>query len=173
MMPMPRTRLVFALLVAIPLLAAHGGAGASDAPLRLIDPATLRAAPDLDIRVRGRNDDGPVIRIASPRDAGIYAGPFPVEVAFTPGESGAAVDPASFKLVYKRGWGIDLTSRVKGFVTAEGIRVEEAELPPGTHRLELSIADIARNRSATVITVTVDPATAPASGEPGSSLAAR
>ena len=99
--------------------------------------------------------DGPVIEIASPTHNVTYEGPFPIKVDFAPGPKGYDVDIRSLKLEYKKAWGIDITDRVRDFITGTTIDVQESELPHGRHTVEIEIADTAKNLSRQIFTVTV------------------
>ncbi len=51
------------------------------------------------------------------------------------------VDLSSLKVVLVKFIQIDITDRIRPFVTAEGISVKEAKIPPGKHRVRISLAD--------------------------------
>jgi hypothetical protein len=99
--------------------------------------------------------EGPLIEIASPIHNGTYEGPFPIKVEFLPGPKGYEVDITTLKLEYKKAWGIDITDRVRDFVTGTVIDVKESELPRGRHTVEIEIADTHKNLSRQIFTVTV------------------
>ena len=92
--------------------------------------------------------DGPLISIESPGESGTVNSPAAIRVVFAPGTSGETADPDSFKFLLKKLITIDLTDRVSEFVTADGIDVEEADIPPGKYKFEMRIADLAGNESA-------------------------
>ena len=83
------------------------------------------------------------------------SGPFPIKVSFLPGPKGHDVDIETLKLEYKKAWGIDITDRVRDFVTGNVIDVEESELPSGRHTVEIEISDTEDNLSRQIFTVTV------------------
>jgi len=99
--------------------------------------------------------NGPEISIESPTHNATYEGPFPIKVAFLPGSEGYDVDVSSLKLEYKKAWGIDITDRVRDFISGTVIDVEESELPRGRHTVEIEIADVAQNVSRQIFTVTI------------------
>ena len=85
--------------------------------------------------------DAPVIEVLAPSLSGTVASPTPIDVSFKP-ILPASVKPESFKVLY--GFlGLDITKRLLGVatVTAQGIRVPEAALPKGKHKLTLSVED--------------------------------
>jgi hypothetical protein len=55
---------------------------------------------------------------------------------------GSKIDIASLKVTYLKTPTIDLTDRIKEYVSASGIDMPDAELPPGTHRIKVEISDI-------------------------------
>ena len=127
-------------------------------PILLISQSELDAIP-LDVAVawntRPTSPDGPLIEIASPTHNATYEGPFPIKVEFLPGPKGFDVDIHSLKLEYKKAWGIDITDRVRDFITGTVIDVEESELPRGRHTIEIEIADVEKNLSRRIFTVIV------------------
>jgi hypothetical protein len=133
-------------------------APASGGPLLLISQSELDALP-LDTPVawssKPTSPEGPQIAIASPTNNGTYEGPFPIKVEFLPGPKGYDVDIDSLKLEYKKAWGIDITDRVRDFITGTVIDVEESELPTGRHTVEIEIADVEDNLSRQTFTVIV------------------
>lgn len=129
-----------------------------DRPLLLITQDELDALP-LDTVVswssKPTSPEGPTIEIVSPIHNGTYEGSFPIKVEFLPGPKGYEVDISSLKLEYKRAWGIDITDRVRDFITGTTIDVKKSELPSGRHTVEIEISDVAENLSRKIFTVTV------------------
>jgi hypothetical protein len=54
---------------------------------------------------------------------------------------GAKVDPDSIVVTYKKTPEIDITQRIMPFITADGIDVPDAEVPPGTHTFRIEVKD--------------------------------
>jgi hypothetical protein len=54
---------------------------------------------------------------------------------------GAKIDLGSIKVVFLRTPNVDLTSRVKPFIEADGINMQDAELPPGEYTFRVDIRD--------------------------------
>lgn len=130
----------------------------SAAPILLVSQTELDALP-LDTPVswssKPTSPEGPKIAIASPTNNGTYEGPFPIKVEFLPGPKGYAVDIDSLKLEYKKAWGIDITDRVRDYISGTAIDVENSELPSGRHTVEIEIADVKHNLSRQTFTVIV------------------
>ena len=67
--------------------------------------------------------------------------PFAIAVLFK-GQSDAAIDPSTFKVMYGA-LKFDITSRITKFVkvTATGFSLDNAQIPPGKHRLTMQVQD--------------------------------
>lgn len=72
---------------------------------------------------------------------------------------GASIDTRSFKLLYGR-LRLDVTERIAGHakITPTGLEAPNAELPEGSHRLTLQIADSLKRVGRHEVTVEVLPA---------------
>lgn len=83
----------------------------------------------------------PVIEVRSPTALADLKAPFPIEVAFRTSD-GAEALPTTFRVFYGR-LRLDITDRVlqKVHVGKEGVVIDEAEIPAGSHRLLLQVRD--------------------------------
>jgi hypothetical protein len=54
---------------------------------------------------------------------------------------GTQVDLKSFRLEYLKLISIDITGRVAGYLGPTGVRIEKADLPPGDHKLRITLKD--------------------------------
>jgi len=142
-------------LLAVSVLLVSGAPVRSAAPLLLVTPEEAKLPIRTKVASKPLPSDGPIIDVASPTNGGTYQGAFPIDVEFRPGENGLPVDMGSFQLEYKRAWGIDITSRVRDHIDGLALRVEEAQVPPGRHSVEIRIRDTGSNLSARLLTVTV------------------
>lgn len=111
-------------------------------PLELIT-AEEAAAPDLDpadwhLEV-SRADGGPEIQVISPHMGESIKKPVSIDVRFIKGDK--EIDPSTIRLEYLKFITIDLTSRVKDYLTKEGVKVSNVNLPSGTHTIRLSVGD--------------------------------
>ncbi|MFY9317060.1 MAG: hypothetical protein WAO95_16075 [Burkholderiales bacterium] len=80
---------------------------------------------------------GPGVKLASPESV---SGNFAFKVAFEPrGES--KIDPATVKVEYLKGSGVDLTERLKPSVKPTGIEVAAATAPAGEHPIRVTVRD--------------------------------
>jgi len=104
---------------------------------------TSQAAPPAPVPRAAPVKDAPVIEIVKPALQAAIRSPTAIEVRFRATHP-AAIKPETFKALYGA-FQIDVTRRLTAAaeITAQGIEVREAMLPPGKHRLILSIEDSA------------------------------
>lgn len=81
---------------------------------------------------------GPKVEVVSPSDA--VSSPLKLQLKFE-SFGGAKIDPDSVKVIFLRTPNVDLTSRVKPFIAADGINMQDAELPPGEYMVRVDIKD--------------------------------
>jgi hypothetical protein len=89
---------------------------------------------------------GPAIRQVSPAAAVAANQPFALKVEFA-GRGGEKINPASAKVSVLRGNNVDVTSRLKPFITANGIELANAMVPAGTYVLEVAVSDAGGRQS--------------------------
>ena len=80
---------------------------------------------------------GPTIKMVSPGDT---KSPFELKLKFE-AHGGAKIEPSSLKVVYLKSPAVDITDRVKEFVTDDGIDMTKAEVPVGQHSIRVDIKD--------------------------------
>ena len=68
---------------------------------------------------------------------------------------GASVTPDKVRVTYLKMPGIDLTERIRPFITAEGIVMAGAEAPAGEHQLRIDVEDSDGRTSQSIITLWV------------------
>jgi hypothetical protein len=86
---------------------------------------------------------GPRIVVLAPPangEAFLSARPVALHVRFEP-VSNVPIDIHTLRVTYLRLLGIDITDRVRPYVNDHGIDIDNAEIPPGEHRIELQIGD--------------------------------
>ncbi|MCP3467951.1 MULTISPECIES: hypothetical protein [unclassified Bradyrhizobium] len=81
---------------------------------------------------------GPKVEVVSPSDA--VSSPLRLQLKFE-SFGGAKIDPDSVKVIFLRSPNVDLTARVKPFIQADGINMQDAELPPGEYMVRVDIKD--------------------------------
>jgi hypothetical protein len=94
----------------------------------------------------------PSVTLTSPEAS--VTSPFTLEFKFA-AHGGSTIKPGSFHLIYLKKPNVDLTARVKPFVTANGVDMVGAEAPPGTHLLKVQISDSDNRQTAAVFTLKV------------------
>jgi len=123
--------------------------------LQLITPqeANMRdAAVRLLSNERRSGEPGPDIEVISPEPDHNHTVPVPIKIIFRPRE-GTVVDLSTLSVVYVKWIDIDITDRLRKYVTETGIDVPEAALPPGRHTIQISIGDSAGHTTEKQFTV--------------------
>ena len=142
------------ILLCAALCAALPPAAQAAEPIRLITVEEARLpAPDSASGQARNITRGPGIDRLSPPAIGID-GPFRFAVKFKP-RNGVPVDPASVRVTYQRQPTVDLTPRVKAFITADGIDAPAVLVPPGKHVVEIEATDKEGRPGRGQITLTV------------------
>lgn len=110
--------------------------------LWLISPEEAAFAPAPEeslIRSRGLNSKGPRIDVLKPADDFPQQSPLEIVVRFHPNPE--AVNPDSVKVQLVKFISIDITDRVKPYLTESGINVKEANIPSGKHLVRITVSD--------------------------------
>jgi hypothetical protein len=90
--------------------------------------------------IETRYATGPRIEVVEPPADAEYRAPIRLIISFMPRE-GTQVDLKTFKLEYLKVISIDITGRVAGYLEPTGVRIEKADLPPGDHKLRITLKD--------------------------------
>ena len=103
-------------------------------------------------------DGGPQIEIVKPGGTDSVKPPFEIDLVFKAGPSGKSIDYETFKATLLALWGIDLTDRIKPYLNEADNRIyiKEAQVPSGSHRIKLTIADAEGNITAVILEVEVE-----------------
>lgn len=83
---------------------------------------------------------GPEVLVISPEVDKTYWPPLKIMVKFIP-RDGTQVDLSSLKVECLKLLSINITDRVKEYANSQGINVEKAELPSGTHKMRITLGD--------------------------------
>jgi hypothetical protein len=94
----------------------------------------------------------PDITLVSPEKA--VTSPFDLRFKFQ-AHGGSAIRPDTFHLIYLKNPTVDLTARVRPYLTANGVEMAEAEAPPGQHMIEAKISDSDGRESSGVFVLNV------------------
>jgi hypothetical protein len=101
---------------------------------------------------RGTPTRPPDVIVQSP--TGPVASPFPLRVAFTP-HNGAHIDPNGVTVTLLTKPEVDLTNRVRPYLSATGVNFAQAEAPPGQYRIRIELIDDAGHIGATTVDLQV------------------
>lgn len=97
---------------------------------------------------------GPGIEQLSPSPNQRVTSPLSFKIKFVT-RNNVEIDPASVKLTYLKSQPIDLTERIKPHISAAGIAMNQAEVPPGTHVLQLDVSDLQGRNGTAIIKLNV------------------
>ncbi len=130
-------------IAALCLAASMALAAASARAFELITAAEAAlppgTVPTLDLR--GSPTRRPAIIVVSPpRAAGQVRSPLDLKVQFR-AFGGAAIDPSSVVVTYLKQPPIDLTQRLTPYITAQGVDIPQAQVPPGKHQFWIELKD--------------------------------
>ena len=123
------------------------------APLISAKEAALPAASGT-LATRGISR-GPAVKLNSPEADTPVMSPFDFKVAFE-ARGDAKIDPASVNVIYMKSPFVDLTPRLKGAISANGIDFTKADVPPGTHTIRVSVKDTDGRETNSVLTLVVN-----------------
>lgn len=134
-----RRRLAFCFAI-ISLLFALAPVSAIAANVILITPEEARLPPPkIAVAMSARGvTRGPQIEVI--QDADPTKSPTHFQLKFV-AHGGAKIDPATVQMTYLRTPDVDLTQRIKPFVTDAGIDIPNAVVPPGAHALRVDLKD--------------------------------
>ncbi len=98
--------------------------------------------------------NGPDIQVISPEPERVYPSPLKVLVKFVPRE-GTQVDLSGLKVECLKIIAINITDRIRAYITNQGIDVDKAELPSGAHKIRVTLRDTGGGVTSKVFTVKV------------------
>ena len=137
------------ILAAAVLIFAAGAAQAQ--PLQLITADEAKLPPlGAGPTMRGITR-GPGVTLTTPA---VVSGTFPFKIAFAP-HGGSKIDLESVKVVYLRGSGLDLTSRLKASIKPGGLEVASTQAPAGEHAFRVTVRDSEGREGKTEFQLTV------------------
>jgi hypothetical protein len=85
---------------------------------------------------------GPGVKIVSPDLAQTtVTSPFDLKINFE-SRGGVKIDPAATKVVYLKSKPVDLLPRVQPALSESGINLQQAEVPPGEHTIQITVQDV-------------------------------
>ncbi|MDO8693856.1 MAG: hypothetical protein Q7J51_07130 [Sheuella sp.] len=98
---------------------------------------------------------GPVVKWVSPKNEVSVNSPFELKVLLEARE-GVKIDQSSLKVIYLKSPPVDLTPRLKSSITPNGIEITQAEVPPGSHTIRLTIKDLEGRETNSQLTIKVN-----------------
>lgn len=99
------------------------------------------------------HSEGPFVEFLKPTDGAVVPEPVAIHITFK--QNQAPVDINSLEVTYLKLFSIDITDRIKPYVTPTGIKIDKAELPTGEHRVKFSIKDTANNLTERTLSVEI------------------
>lgn len=145
------------LAFAVTVLGLGLAAASAAEPVQLITPEEASLPAPAAAGGQYRNvTRGPGVDALAPPPIGVKGGPFRLAVKFKP-RNGVPVDPARVRLTYRREPAVDVTYRVKPFITAEGIEAPAVIAPPGRHVIDIEAVDMEGRVGRGQITLTIAP----------------
>ena len=126
-------------------------------PVHLItrEEAGLPAAAKIPASTRNLTR-GPGIDTLPTPDKGVDGKPFRLNVRFLPA-NGVPVDPATVRVFYRRDPPVDITQRIKQYITPGGIDAPSVVVPSGSHVIEIEATDKEGRIGRRQLTLTVAP----------------
>ncbi|MDN3272896.1 hypothetical protein QWJ07_01485 [Frankia sp. RB7] len=139
-----------------PIAAALLFSGAARAATQLITEEEAKLPPPKGAVATDRRGilRGPKVEFVSPGDS--VSSPMHLVLKFE-SFGGAKIDPDSVKVMFLRTPNVDLTARVKPFVQADGINIQDAELPAGEYMVRVDIKDSDGRPGTSIFTLKVAP----------------
>lgn len=110
------------------------------------EEAARKAPPTRVVQPSRSDPGGPRMVVKSPGDIKEIRSPVTIDVAFAP-QDGASVDLSSLKVTYIALIDIDITRRLAPYLAESGIHADAADLPTGSHDIEISLRDSKGRRS--------------------------
>jgi len=123
---------------------------------QLITPAeaALPSPPEVALTLRGITRGPAIEQIEPAPDTKEVASPMSLKVAFS-ARNNATIDPSNVKVTYVKAPLVDLTERIKAYVTPTGIDMKQVELPPGDHVIRIDLKDSQGRPSTTTIKLSI------------------
>ena len=71
---------------------------------------------------------------------------FALKIEFA-GRGGEKINPASAQVAILRGNNVNITDRIRPYITANGIEIPDARVPAGTYVLQVTVSDAGGRQS--------------------------
>lgn len=93
---------------------------------------------------------GPGVEPLAPGNDATISAPTPFRIRFSP-RNDVPINPDKVRVTYLRNQPIDITLRLRGYVTANGIDIPLATVPPGHHVFRIEVMDGMGRQTAAVL----------------------
>ena len=120
----------------------------------IISPEEAELPIDRQLLPDKSDPDGPKVIVRNPGEVAEVVPPVTIDVAFQANDD-ATVDFKTLKVTYLKLFGIDITDRLRPYLTTAGIHAVNAPLAPGHHSIEISVNDTAGRRTVERFSFTV------------------
>lgn len=131
---------LFTLMMSL-FLAVYSIAGVEVMTLLTEEEGAMEEAPSTLYEIGRTLNNGPDIKVVKPRVDDEYKPPVEIIVLFVP-KDGKEVDLSKLRIECLKLFTIDLTERVLPYATKEGIKIENAKLPTGKHKIRVTVEDV-------------------------------
>ena len=151
-------QMIYTLSVSFSIFLSTAVLGAlPDQDFWLITPqeAAMKPAPisPLDEMSGGVTGNGPIVELEKPQTENQIESPVEIAINFQNRLAEINLDSLSVEVV--KFINIDITDRIKPYVTVKGIHIPDAPLPSGEHTILLYIEDVEGNPTDFEMTITV------------------
>ena len=123
-------------------------------PVELITAAEALLPPSASDGIDRNITRGPGVDAVAPSPVGV-TGNFRLAVKFKP-RNGVKIDPKDVRVTYLREPNIDLTGRLKDFISEDGIDAPDVIAPSGEHVIRIEVLDREGRSGRGQITLTVN-----------------
>jgi hypothetical protein len=121
----------------------------------LITASEAAEPPTNDVHMNTRGiTRGPTIDQISPSPTTTVHSPLELKIRFTSYNS-AKVDPSDVRVIYEKQTPINLTDRLRKYMSSDGIDMPDAEVPPGRHLLRVEVTDSLGRKSVSEVKLLV------------------
>ena len=130
---------------------------AAQQPVVLVTAEEAALLPLAELGEQGRGiSRGPGIEPVAPvNDATATSVPVPFRIRFTP-RNEVPINPDTVRVIYLRSRSVDVTSRLRSYITPGGIDIPLAIVPAGAHAFRIEVADGLGRQSATLLRFTAN-----------------
>ena len=116
----------------------------------------LPESTDQPFQVKKQGIAGPIIKIEKPDPDQLYDDLIDILISFDKNPIGEPVNMNSLRVVYLKMFGIDITDRIRPYVTETRIDANGIKFPEGEHEFEIRIKDNEQMESSEIFKIKVN-----------------